>query len=196
MNGLKLWESVLEWLWNPAHEVWQEGFAQGFKRKVFRDSSRTSEGEGKQSFFSWGHREGGPALDTGCCVRCGFSCLTLLCPKPHRNSTNSATRWCRNTSTPSQTTPTSSEEKQEQKSTPTLPKQMTEELPSLIFCNILFVNIPPQTKTKKQKLCVYILTVLEVGTISFILAGDFICSKVLVQILLAPFFPMFYWGIK
>lgn len=67
---------------------------------------------------------------------------------------------------------------------------MTEELPSLIFCNILFVNIPP------QKICVYILTVLEVGTISFILAGDFICSKVLVQILLAPFFPMFYWGIK
>lgn len=47
---------------------------------------------------------------------------------------------------------------------------MTEELPSLIFCNILFVNIPPQ-------ICVYILTVLEVGTISFILAGDFICSK-------------------
>lgn len=71
-----------------------------------------------------------------------------------------------------------------------VPKQTTEELPSLIFCNILFVNIPP------KKICVYILTVLEVGTISFILAGDFICSKVLVQILLAPFFPMFYWGIK
>ena len=71
---------------------------------------------------------------------------------------------------------------------------MTEELPSLIFCNILFVNIPPPPQ--KKKICVYILTVLEVGTISFILAGDFICSKVLVQILLAPFFPMFYWGIK
>lgn len=35
------------------------------------------------------------------------------------------------------------------------PKHTTEELPSLIFCNILFVNIPPPPK-KQKSLCIYL----------------------------------------